>query len=152
MSKKMLWSTTLTDGIGRGLVVTAFVVLAFMAFSARADAASCWGDWCSGTDPRATGCDIGARSVASARIPGTWAYIELYWSPTCKTNWARVPVSWGSYYPWQLRAVQCLTNYTQSGVVASNATHSWTRQIYSPVKRVRAEWVGQPGSVATACG
>ncbi|MFG1656943.1 DUF2690 domain-containing protein [Micromonospora chersina] len=121
------------------------------AATSPAQAATCWGDWCSGQDPQAAGCSADAYTTASARIPGTYAYVELRWSPSCKTNWARVPAAWGTSYPWQLRAYQCKTGYNQSGVVASSADYSWTRMIYSPTLGVRAEWNGQPGSVGTAC-
>ncbi|GAA0930033.1 hypothetical protein Vau01_046540 [Virgisporangium aurantiacum] len=120
--------------------------------TAPARAATCWGDYCSGQDPEAAGCSADASPVAAARIPGTYSYVELRWSPSCKTNWARVPAAWGTAYPWQLRATQCATGYQQSGVVGNNANYAWTRMIYSPTLRVRAEWNGQPGSVWTACG
>ena len=50
------------------------------------------------------------------------------------------------FAPSQLRATQCETGYAQNGVVASSSDYSWTRQIYSPVKTVRASLVGPPGS------
>jgi hypothetical protein len=116
-----------------------------------AAAAGCYGDWCSGRDPQAMGCAADAVTTAHARIPGTYSYLELRWSPSCKTNWARVPASWGTHYPWALKAVQRPTNYTQAGVVASSADYSWTRMIYSPQMCVYASWTGPPGSVGTAC-
>jgi len=119
--------------------------------STAAHAASCYGDYCSGQDPQAAGCSSDAYTVVSARIPGTYTYIELRWSPSCKTNWARVPASWGTSYPSSLEAVQCSTGYTQRGVVASSSDYSWTRMIYSPVLLVRADWIGSPGSVGTSC-
>jgi hypothetical protein len=122
-----------------------------LAAEQPASAATCWGDWCSGRDPQATGCANDAYTVAHARIPGTYTNIELRWSPSCKTEWARVPASWGKSYPSNLRAVQPSTGYSQIGVVASNGTYSWTRQIYSPSRCVYAAWVGPPGSVGTAC-
>jgi hypothetical protein len=62
-----------------------------------------------------------------------------------------VPQSWGTTMPSQLVATQCQTGYRQAGVVQSNASWSWTRQIYSPTLTVAAGWVGSPGSVGTVC-
>jgi len=121
------------------------------ASESQAGAATCWGDWCSGQDPQATGCANDGVTVAHANIPGTTARVELRWSPSCKTKWARVPSSWGKSYPGNLRVVQRSTGYSQVRVVASNASYSWTRQIYSPTRCVYAAWIGPPGSVGTAC-
>jgi hypothetical protein len=110
---------------------------------------SCYGDYCSGTDPEATRCSADAYTVAHRNWAGWGVTLELRWSPTCKTNWARVnanPAASGA----TLRAVQCKTGYTQSGA-ANNGTYWWTRQIYSPQLTVRADWVGPPGSTSTAC-
>ncbi|MFI6762831.1 DUF2690 domain-containing protein [Micromonospora sp. NPDC050417] len=129
-----------------------FAVAGVDAVTNSAQAATCWGDYCSGQDPQAAGCGTDAYTVASARIPGTFSsYVELRWSPSCKTNWARVPASWGQSYPWQLRAYQCATGYHQTGVSDSSSDYSWTRMIYSPTLGVSARWTGQPGSTATAC-
>lgn len=123
------------------VVLTAVLAALLLAiFSARAEAVSCWGDWCSGTNPEATGCSAGAYTVASQGVYGTSSTLELRWSPTCKTNWARISAAYGTHYPSKLHTVQCATGYRQSGVVQSNASYSWTRQIYSPVKKVRAEF------------
>jgi hypothetical protein len=59
-------------------------------------ATSCSGTGCTGQDPQATGCDNGASTVASTQLKGWFGPIgevQLRWSPTCQTNWARV-VSW----------------------------------------------------------
>ncbi len=135
-----------------GLLVTVVGGGAVTTPAEAVEPPTCWGDWCSGQDPEASGCSRDAQPIASARIPGTYAYVELRWSPTCKTNSARVPAAWGTDYPWQLRAYQCATGYNQTGVSDSNPNYSWTKMIYSPTLRVRAEWNGQPGSAWTACG
>jgi len=127
------------------------VVMGSGVVSTAAQAATCYGDYCSGQDPEAAGCSADAYTVVSARIPGTYTYIELRWSPSCKTNWARVPASWGTSYPSSLRAYQCSTGYNQRGVVASSSDYSWTRMIYSPALSVRADWIGSPGSIGTSC-
>lgn len=113
---------------------------------AQAASPTCYGDYCSGTDPEATKCSADAYTVAHQTWDGWSARLELRWSPSCKTNWARVNTN-----PPALMAVQCRTGYTQAGVVANNGTFWWTRQIYSPHLTVRADWVGPPGSRSTAC-
>lgn len=133
------------------LVILGLMLAAMLSVAPAANAATCYGDYCSGQDPQATGCAADAYSFASARIPGTWTYIELRWSPSCKTEWARVPNGYGLYYPNQLSAVQPSTGYRQVGVVSHSADYSWTRQIYSPVRCVYAAWTGPPGSIGTAC-
>ncbi|MFF5233264.1 DUF2690 domain-containing protein [Dactylosporangium sp. NPDC000521] len=99
---------------------------------------SCWGDWCSGQDPERTGCAVGASTVASAGIP--WSNgltIELRWSPTCQTNWARV--NYGAYT--YVRAIQRSTGYTQ-GASSNNGVYWWSAMIYSPDKCVYASTAG----------
>ncbi|MEV8515359.1 DUF2690 domain-containing protein [Dactylosporangium sp. NPDC051484] len=119
---------------------------------AQALTVGCWGDYCSGRDPEETGCSADGVTVASGPMWGTFnTYVELRWSPTCKTNWARLPAVWGTSQPQALVAYQCPTGYQQVGVSASNSTWSWSRMIYSPTKSVRAIWNGGPGGGATAC-
>jgi len=107
----------------------------------------CWGDWCSGRDPQATGCAADAYTVAWVDVTG--ARLELRWSPTCKTNWGRYqqyPRGWFmGNVPLELRAVQN-TGYTQRlsyGVNGTPTGTTWTPMIYSPVRLVRAEVVYQ---------
>jgi len=109
------------------------------------------GDWCSGQDPQVTGCAADAQTVAWEDLPG--ARLEVRWSPTCKTNWARYQQYPRGWYmgnvPVTLRAVQD-TGYMQSHVYGENnppaeGTTTWTPMIYSPVHKVRAEivvWCG----------
>lgn len=135
---------------GRRLAMTAVLTAMFGALLAPpANAASCYGDYCSGKDPEATGCARDAYTVAHARIPGTYANVELRWSPSCKTNWART--TWHGSSSSYLRAVQCATGYTQAGAVGDSGTYVWTRQIYSPRYGVSARWTGAPGTTATSC-
>ena len=115
-----------------------------------AAAAGCYGDYCSGKDPEQTGCSADAYTTASARIPGTGAYVELRWSPTCKTNWTRA-----NWYPdpsnTTISAVQCPTGYTQRGTSGYANGYYWTKMIYSPKMGVSARFTGAPGSTATSC-
>jgi hypothetical protein len=124
---------------------------------------SCYGDYCSGKDPLATGCNAGAKTFAAKELSG--ARLELRWSPTCKTEWARwIQYSSGHVglsadLPTELLAVQD-TGYTQSASYNPNGepenqaasstsngiTTSWTPMIYSPVHLVRAVADVQCGS------
>jgi uncharacterized protein DUF2690 len=118
-----------------------------------AHAASCWGDWCSGLDPQASGCSADAKTVASANVPGlTGETVELRWSPTCKTNWTRTNFS---NFEW-LRAIQPSTGYTQ-GYSTNNDQFWWSKQIYSPTRCVYGSVMvtlpplGRWGETQTAC-
>jgi hypothetical protein len=124
---------------------------------------SCYGDYCSGKDPVATGCNTVAKTFAAKQLSG--ARLELRWSPTCKTEWARwIQYSSGHVglsadLPTELFAVQD-TGYTQSASYNPNGepenpaasstsngiTTSWTPMIYSPVHLVRAVADVQCGS------
>lgn len=92
-----------------------------------------------------------AYTVVSANIPSTRSPIELRWSPTCNTNWARMSTGFAVNDFNGLGATQCKTGYTQRGVVNRTADYSWTRMIYSPTLSVRAWWNAAPGAVGTSC-
>lgn len=131
------------------MIGAVFLALAAaLALTPAAQAVTCYGDYCSGQDPEATACAADGRTVVSARIPGTYAYVELRWSPTCRTNWART--TWSGDAQNALRALQCATGYTQR-YSSTNGTYSWTKMIYSPSLGVSAQWIGPPGSVGTSC-
>src|SRR3569833_2203729 len=71
-----------------GVAVLAASVVAGLTPAATASAAvGCYGDYCSGQDPQVTGCAADSQTVAFDDLSG--ARIEVRWSPTCKTNWAR---------------------------------------------------------------
>ncbi|MEV6707416.1 DUF2690 domain-containing protein [Micromonospora wenchangensis] len=100
--------------------------------------AGCYGDYCSGKDPEAMGCSADAYTVTSA---WTGSYtVELRWSPSCKTNWARI----GAGYGGSLWVVQT-TGYKQSSS-GSNGSFRWTAMIYSPSLLCR----GEAGSTYTS--
>lgn len=107
----------------------------------------CYGDYCSGKDPQATGCGDDARTAAWLDL--TSARLELRWSARCKTNWARFeqyPRGWYmGQVPLVLRAVQD-TGYRQAlsyGVNGTGTGTTWSPMVYSPVRLVRAEVVFQ---------
>lgn len=113
--------------------------------SAATQSVGCYGDYCSGQDPMATNCAADAYTVASAGVYGTYGqqYVEIRWSPTCKTNWARANFPTGN-----IKAVQ-ETGYT-AGYGNSNGSVAWSRMIYSPVLRVKAVIWGAWGVTETA--
>ncbi len=124
-----------------------------LANTAGASTVTCYGDYCSGQDPMATGCADDAVTVAFKQMDD--GRMELRWSPTCKTNWARYEQypfgSFASEVPLALVAVQD-TGYTQSiswfegdNVQPIEVGTYWTPMIYSPVHKVYA-------AVALNCG
>jgi len=83
-------------------VVTLSILMLAAAFSAiavaptPAAAVGCSGTGCNGQDPGTTGCSSGSYTVYSVSKQfyasgNFWATlrVDLRWSPTCKTNWAR---------------------------------------------------------------
>jgi len=106
----------------------------------------CYGDYCSGRDPMETGCANDAYTVASASIYGTGGtqYVDIRWSPTCKTNWARA-----NFVTSNIKSVQ-ETGYTQ-GYSTNNGVNSWSRMIYSPALCVKGVIWGSWGVTETWC-
>jgi len=125
------------------LLLSVFVGPVVMMSPASASAhVSCYGDYCSGKDPMATGCANDAITTASADLG--WGELDLRWSPTCKTNWARIYVyprkALGGGY---VAAVQS-TGYRQVGNIGAfvgihaQTETDWSPMIYSPTKCVKA--------------
>lgn len=129
------------------------LILGMTVVGAPAASASvgCYGDYCSGKDPMSTGCANGAYTVSYKDLSG--ARIEIRWSPTCKTNWARwnqYPIGFKSDILIVLAAVQD-TGYTQShnyGVNGVPAGTYWSNMIYSPVHAVKAVATIQCGGIS----
>ena len=111
-----------------------------LATASPASAVTCYGDYCSGKQPDQTGCAAGAVTVDAVDFRG--GRLELRWSPTCKTNWARLQVYPGGF-AYTLSAVQD-TGYTQSVQWPAGAGQGtyWTPMIYSPVRLVQARATG----------
>jgi hypothetical protein len=124
------------------------VVMAMAGFTVLPAQASvgCYGDYCSGLDPMTTGCANDARTIASASVYGSngAAYVDIRWSPACKTNWARA-----NYVTSAIKSVQ-QHGYTQ-GYSANNGVNSWSRMIYSPVLCVKGVIWGGWGVTETSC-
>jgi len=138
--------------IGAMLAGLAIVLGCGLLAAQPASAASCYGDYCSGQDPNASGCAQGAYTVTSVVWPGS-GVLEVRWSPTCKTNWTRLTIypqgRIGTYVNnAQLSAVQD-TGYTQSTWISAwfgNATYTyWTPMIYSPVHCVKGVYDAKNG-------
>jgi hypothetical protein len=120
----------------------------------------CYGDYCSRKDPKQTGCSADGQTLAAKDMSG--ARLELRWSPTCKTEWARwiqYPKGLKSDLPTSLAAVQdtgysTRLDFDVNGVSANPSasqtsdgiTTSWTPMIYSPVHLVRAVATVQCGA------
>lgn len=137
-------------GLAVMLIISSGVVN--LVAAAPASAVSCYGDYCSGKDPMATGCANDAYTVTSVVQPGAGA-LEVRWSPTCKTNWARLTIypqgRIGTYVNGAaLSAVQS-TGYTQTTWISAwfgNQTYTyWSPMIYSPVKCVKAVYDAKNG-------
>jgi Protein of unknown function (DUF2690) len=145
--------TSLARRTAASVVVIVVLLAGALAFAPRAAAAlpggvTCYGDYCSGQDPVATGCYRDAITLAAVQVDTGAGMLELRWSPTCQTNWARwdqYPTGWCmNCTPDALLAVQD-TGYTQeldwfdNGTVPADGSTSWTPMIYSPVHKVYAE-------------
>ncbi|WP_374121577.1 DUF2690 domain-containing protein [Arthrobacter sp. SLBN-112] len=109
---------------------------------------TCYGDYCSGEDPVASGCSEGAVTLDSHVQELGGGIVELRYSPKCGTNWAKwtkYPTGWSMNCGIVgLRAVQD-TGYTQA-IDLTNKTIKdgeslWSPMIYSPVKKVKAEMI-----------
>jgi len=140
------WRIRLVAVLGAATLTVFGVTLA----ASPAQAAGCYGDFCSSTDPQSTGCSADGRIVASADVYGGRATLQLRWSPTCKTNWARLYIyPSNQWFPSGTLIARQSTGYTQTRGIPSTQgerTH-WTPQIYSPSYCVRAEYNG----ISTAC-
>ncbi|WP_158264072.1 DUF2690 domain-containing protein [Amycolatopsis sp. CA-126428] len=110
-----------------------------IAAAGAANAATCSGFGCTYQDPQLSGCSADAITVVHYQLPAVAQRLELRWSPSCKTNWARMYLDTS---PVWLRAVQPdrgdgLPRVTQ--LSGHNDTYSWSAMIYSPVLCVYAD-------------
>jgi hypothetical protein len=122
--------------------ITAAALLGFgsiVTTSGPAAAATCSGNSCTGQDPIATGCANDAVTVASIKLPYVVQTLDLRWSPSCKTNWARMQYD---AYPTWLRAIQPNRGDGLPRVVQISGRsngNSWSAMIYSPTLCVYAD-------------
>jgi hypothetical protein len=130
-------------GLRRGayLLVLALAIagVAVTAAPSPALAATCSSYNCDGKDPVVTGCSSGSYTVTTA--PVTWSgrrydTVELRWSPTCQTNWARVNIDAGGNNPEHLQ--RSANVYRQSPYAVnrfdyySNGTPVYGNMLYAP--------------------
>jgi hypothetical protein len=96
------------------MLIFAGAASALMVTPAPVSAASCSGTGCNGQDPGTTGCTSGSYTVYSATntfwaSSTFWATVsvDLRWSPTCQTNWARAAVTSSnpSTYAFQIQVM-----------------------------------------------
>ena len=127
-----------------------FMIGGALTLAPPASAASCYGHYCSNRDPAATGCSGGAwtqtavdtywRPYFGGGIITSDVYagrLELRGSNTCgSTQWARfTPQDRMSYEIW---VEQPETGYVTDWQKAGPWQSSWSNQIYSPSKCIRA--------------
>lgn len=109
---------------------------------------TCYGDYCSGKDPGKTHCATDGKMITEIpKGPEGDFSLELVWSATCKTKWARVFLPRGLAAPSRL-GVEQSTGYTQEGGFGGwygKKTEVVSPMIYSPVKCVKAFYVPEPG-------
>ncbi len=135
------------------LTAIALVVGGTVLLAAPASAVSCYGDYCSGQDPDASGCSAGGITTKSW---GNSSFIlEVRWSPTCQTNWARLTMyPHTGCSPAGTLTAQQDTGYTQSRSIGSSCSSAgytrWTPMIYSPVHHVRAKFATSSATYYTA--
>lgn len=130
----------------KAAAVAALTLSAALVNVPSASAVTCYGDYCSAKDPQASGCSADAKTIATAYIYGSGgtSWVNLRWSPTCKTNWAQSNVITSN-----IKAVQT-GGYTQ-GYSTNNGATSWSKMIYSPTLCVKASISGAWGVTQTAC-
>ncbi|GIJ20015.1 DUF2690 domain-containing protein [Micromonospora lutea] len=69
------------------------LVASSLLVATPANAATCSGTSCDGTDPASTGCSADAQNANVTDIMHNGvvvAVLELRWSPSCRTNWGRI--------------------------------------------------------------
>ena len=122
------------QGKFRKLVTAILSMLAVIGLSLGLSAPAQAASYHNLTDPNTTGCASGAYTIHSKNIydyNGSVAgYVELRYSPTCNTNWARTT----SYRGGSFNSFVTLTNdssqSSQRG--AAGPGQWWTLQLYAP--------------------
>lgn len=139
--------------------------------ASSAAAVTCYGHYCSGKDPNATGCANDARTLGGVvRLeqavivpPGVVLYwdvkgtLELRYSPTCKTKWARMKLTDDVAYVSGIR-VKKVTGYEQykytagPNPISTKRGQFHTNMIYSPgidcIAVVDVHWMYKSDSTA----
>lgn len=100
---------------------------------------TCSGNGCNGLDPEQTGCAVGAYTVkvSGGTVSFQTGSVELRYSPTCKTNWARVFSTVGNV---RLTASIRRTNDGLFYFAVGSGTRLWSPMVYAP--NVKAKGCG----------
>jgi hypothetical protein len=100
---------------------------------------TCSGNGCNGLDPEQTGCAADAYTVkvSGGTVSFRTGYVELRYSPTCGTNWARVISTVGNV---QLTASIRRTNDGLFYFAVGSGTRLWSPMVYAP--NVKAKGCG----------
>jgi hypothetical protein len=90
---------------------------------------------CDGMDPQTTGCAADAYTVPGGTAKGPGGTVELRYSPSCKTNWARVQNAQLNLTLFVIRQDGAERDSVEflwaSGTV-------WSPMLYSPVMKAQA--------------
>jgi Protein of unknown function (DUF2690) len=116
---------------GAALVATPLIGL---AVTTSAQAAGCSGIGCDGQDPTLTGCASSAYTVVSDYIYNSAdtviGRVDLRYSPTCGTNWARTTSYIGA------ETLDAVVTRDDQGIhyneYLNNVTNVYTDMIYAP--------------------
>lgn len=96
--------------------------------------ATCSGTACNGKDPASTGCanDGITAAVAYATQNNVQVKVELRWSPSCKTNWARVSDNSGKNIAYYYKAWLMNQSGAELAVKSGGKTTSaWSNMWYN---------------------
>ena len=147
--RKHFWQLILAIvlvGTGCVLVAATPAVYAASAPSQTASVAlTCSGSHCNGSDPYSTGCAGNSASYwVVDSVPVTfkgvsYGWLQLWWSQTCRTNWARYACS-TSCRMLSLTLMICNADGSQTTVQAPISLHATgiTKQQYLPTTRATA--------------
>lgn len=103
-------------------------------------AAGCSGSGCNGQDPIAMGCAndaYTARSQALYRAGEQIGTVEMRWSPSCQTNWARASFIYGATNP----TVELWTPNVNGSKVQSYTYTGTTYSVYGNMYYAPGVWV-----------
>lgn len=95
--------------------------------------ASCSQTGCDGLDPYDSGCAGGTASyyvAAMAYLPNGVGYVQLWWSNTCQTNWARTVPS--ACYANAFAQITRLSDNMVKSSINRSCGETHTVQLYSP--------------------
>jgi hypothetical protein len=129
--------------------------------TAQSALTSCTGAGCNGLDPSTTPCASGATTVATKPIYRNntniqIGYVELRWSSTCGTNWARVTRTDGAYAEGMYATVTRADGLSYTDFHTGYTT-IWSRMVYAPNACAKARglidesWTSGSGETSWVC-